>query len=558
MRHIHLTTTVILLLLTCAANAQPVNVIRQHNSNLTLNIDYTIDQLNKFITIKKSNATETFEFEARLEDNGVDVGPGDIRLIEVVTGVTGRVRLSIEPTGTYTYGAREVQRVDMAASDDAGIVGLKISGNLGFDGNVNGHPGKITVGNTDDWGPISGTFEVDGDLENDLRAGDLRGATIVFGDGSTGGQLNADFTAEYFGPMHFKGTGTHSGSLDVRFSPDDKIQIDGPMSGSITLQASLDTGGEIEINGDFSGSADIENQLAGTVDINGDVLDAGSNRIWVKQMTSSGVFECEDMDIAGTFAERLMFGVNSATGPGQDLDVVQSGTVNVNGTLTGAIYFRAQTDATVTVGSVNATSLDGNDKGGIVGFGGFLPGFSLTVTDDFIKGGVYQQGTHGRDLPQDVLTTIAGTFNFDGDFGSASTTARFRAEFIDPNGAVSACNSTCPDLDLDADITIADALYGRINATGELGGTITAGQFPSSGEIEVGSVASGAEINLTDPGTGAGSGAAGSITVAGNMAGTLDVAGNWQGSLLDIGGNVASTGALLVDYGRGVTVDMGA
>lgn len=332
--------------------------------------------------------------------------PDVIRSITVASSVTGTVDVYVrrDPADQASfYGASDVGAIVLANDQGANLTGnlmeLRMTGNLGSIGP------SVAVS--------TGSFSIQGDLENTLEAGGLTEITLV---------------------------------------------------GSVTPS------GAIVIHGDFSGRMDLQSQVQGSIIIDGDITDSTS-RIFIKQL-AGGHVECDNLAKAGPFDERFMLGAKYNAPPLSELDIVQSGTITVNGTLSGAIYFRTQTEVHVTVGQINATNLSGDDIGGIFSFGGFRDAFQLDVLGDFVDGSIYVLGTEPPyDLPDPntVLRDINGTFNFGGDFGSP---AQFLAEFRDSNGGAITCNSACPPVNLDATLHVAGDMFGRLYASGDLNGRI--------------------------------------------------------------------------------------
>ncbi len=115
----------------CTGMADIDNVIKQHNRDLELGTHYNINQYTQQIQIKLAVSGEVFEFEARLEEDTVDIGPGDINYIYADEDA-GNVALTIVGHDGHTYGARNVQQINLVASGvQSTILGLDISGDLG-------------------------------------------------------------------------------------------------------------------------------------------------------------------------------------------------------------------------------------------------------------------------------------------------------------------------------------------------------------------------------------------------------------------------------------------
>lgn len=127
-------------------HAETRNRIYQWNNTYNIGGDPTdpdtdylsIDQGLQEVTIVLGITGETFVFEARTEElqgeEWVDQGPGDIDLIEADVDA-GEVTITILPTGTHTWGARDVKEIDLDATGvDSDIADMTISGDLATQG----------------------------------------------------------------------------------------------------------------------------------------------------------------------------------------------------------------------------------------------------------------------------------------------------------------------------------------------------------------------------------------------------------------------------------------
>lgn len=311
------------------------------------------------------------------------------------------------------------------------------------------------------------------------------------------------------------------------------LEVAGDLSGSIKVgETSGDLAGDITIGGDYSGRLDVRNKFSGSLYIGGDVTDS-SAPMYVYDL-DGGTLSCESLHKAGPLENRVMFGFYENIAPNLDLDIVQNGSVEVRDTLSGAIYFRAQTEAQVTIGTVDANQTDGADAGGIFSYGGYLPGFDLHVTGDFLNGGIYAQGTtDGAALPgsADVRRGIDGSFRIDGDFGGATTVTRFMCAFLDVAPDLSTCDGSCPNLSLDGIVSIGGDLY-----TADSNAVVPA--WYVSGNLN------------------------GQILIDGSLIDDSDAEPE-----IDIDGVIASTGAIAIDYDgydaadtweSGAEIDVGA
>lgn len=354
--------------------------------------------------------------------------------------------------------------------DQAGTVTILAAGTFKLDsvtGSGLGHINLIKVADG-----VTGTVTVhvlrrpwQGGGPGAVNIGEIRLANDQ-GASLTGVLAELDITGN-FGTQN-PSVATSGGTLHIGDSLVDLLELNSLTA--ITVDDAVTPTGAVIIHGDFGGQMDFLNAVQGSITIDGDITDT-SSRIFIKQL-NGGHVECQNLEKAGPISERFMLGIRYGDAPGAGLSLVQSGTIVVNGTLSGAIHFRAQTEVYVTVGEVNATALSGPSIGGIFSFGGFRPDFQLDVLGDFLQGTIAVLGTEDDTLPDTVLTDLSGRFNVAGDFGGPSTTATFRAEMQDSEGGLADCDTVCPDVDLEAVVHVDGDMYGQAYVTGDLNGRI--------------------------------------------------------------------------------------
>ena len=324
--------------LTIAAYGQPDNVIKQHNENLLPFVHYQVNVAAKTATILQAVPGETFEFEAREEVNGQDIGPGDIGIITLANA--GTVTVTLVGHDGHLNGARDVLQIDL---DEFGvtstIANLKTSGQAGTTGpivadtigtmNIWTLVNDITCGslfslftNTGNWddtidvagdalfmqmvaGSVTGTVHVGGDLIGSIALAGLTATGTIQIDGDCGGMniqgpvpgsvtIAGDLTGgATFGGGAFPFTvvgsisvGNLSGSLGIATSlgQSGSIEVLQDLSGQITVASGLlgplhvfgncTSSGGITVGTDVKGSVTIDEDLAGSIDVGGELNDA--------------------------------------------------------------------------------------------------------------------------------------------------------------------------------------------------------------------------------------------------------------------------------------------
>ncbi|MGE0760185.1 MAG: hypothetical protein AB7O38_24445 [Pirellulaceae bacterium] len=285
------------------------------------------------------------------------------------------------------------------------------------------------------------------------------------------------------------------------------ITIDGDLSGSLTIDGHANRA--ISIFGDVSGSLSVLGDLnrslrvtgavpaSGQIIFDGDITDAASTvyatGVYIRQM-DGGYFECNNMAARATAGEQTACGADAgfylyphcpcccpsindgcslqgsciAGGYCTDFNLLQTGTVVICGVLSGKFYSRSKTAINMYIGSIEGEpdTEAGIGVGGIYTQGGFVSGFSLDVTGDFLKGKIACVG------PASAADAhpLSGSVHIGGNMGSATARAQILAQYA---GSVP----------LDASIQIDGALTSgppnagsegepAIKATGDLGGHI--------------------------------------------------------------------------------------
>jgi hypothetical protein len=130
-----------------AASAEVVNVIYQHNSELTQGVHYQILPAEQTIRIMLGVPGQVFEFEAVLEENGQYVEPGNIDLVTADENA-GRVDLTFVGHNGHPYGAADIKEIRLNQPGVAGVIReLHIANNLGDLGPIRaGGVGTMTIG----------------------------------------------------------------------------------------------------------------------------------------------------------------------------------------------------------------------------------------------------------------------------------------------------------------------------------------------------------------------------------------------------------------------------
>lgn len=321
-------TLALFILSTVTSGALGQNLIVQLNNFYEAGTDYIIEQDVQKITIFSAIPSEEYQIEAR--DPSDPDGLGDIDII-TLSGTPNTIRLHVRGV-TQDHGARHIRRIDLPTSqtNETSLQWIRIAGDLGADG----------MSEVDNLGLI----DVDGDILAGLIADDLA-SLFVAGDLIGGMTLN-----------------TLSGA----------ITIDGDVPSTISIAGNVAR--NIEIRGVFSGA----------ISIGGDVID-GQNHIWIRHMIG-GSISCRDMNLRSlNGGEWLTLGAFAPFDP----TLVQSGTIDVNGTLTGRIYCRTISDLDITIGTLNALNDNNGGLAGIMSGVGWLPTSSITVTGDFVRGAIH-------------------------------------------------------------------------------------------------------------------------------------------------------------------------
>lgn len=445
-----------------STSATAGNHIREWSGHYVLGVDYSIDQGNRIVKIHKNSvAAIPWLFEAFDDVTGA---PGDIDDIRIEpTGDVGFIVLRVKGDVPHMYGARDVKRIDLigGADNTTQVYSIFISGDFG----ENGPMLADKVGSVAAYGDLLGRIAPRDEISGDIVVG---------------GDLQANIEADWLGgSVTVSGTGPHTGSITARQANVGAISINGPLTGSVTcpgtvdgsinvggsLNGNIEIGGDvshsINIAGDLSGSLSIGGRLTSSVVINGDVPDIGDNHIYIKHM-DAGHFECHDLEIKDNYSGWMVLG--HGLNPANELGTEQTGTIQINGTLSGVLVSRSLCGVEITAARIDAgaESHPSFDYGGICSWGGFTENFGLTVNQWFRNGWVYMYGETRPGMINDFL----GSIDILGDMGRdhRDSVARIIADRGEGNPAV----------DLGAVIQISGDLYPSgdgnpaIYATGNL------------------------------------------------------------------------------------------
>jgi hypothetical protein len=306
------------------------NFIRQWNVDIPPS-KYDIDQVQRKVTIKEGSLEDIFKFEAFDLDTSYPYDPGVINQIVIDADGAGVVKLMVagDPQCARHFGARDVYTIDLWNTLSAELVLLRVSGNLG-------EWAGVVV---DD---ISGDLSVGGDLLGSISADSGSGDITITGDAAYG----IVFSGGTSGDILIGGT--HIGGIGADSAGDITISGAGPHSGPITLRHSYSRC--LTINGDMTGNIDVGGALTGSIVIGGDVVDSGDNHIHIHQM-DGGHFECQDMELIGDEWNWFVLGKDAAR------TLLQTGTIQINGTLRGALYSRTQCALDITINEIDAEPL---------------------------------------------------------------------------------------------------------------------------------------------------------------------------------------------------------
>lgn len=165
--------------------------INQWNSNISTS-HYQIRNDLKRVLIRSVVPGETFMFEAFDPNHPEVIGDIDVITIDPNATISDSNTVSVavlpQPGMGRTYGAVNVKRIDLSAVSEPRITGVKISGNLGDpDTDINGGPGDITLGYSNNYGAVTGAVEVGGGLNGKLEFADsANNPQVTFGGNQTG------------------------------------------------------------------------------------------------------------------------------------------------------------------------------------------------------------------------------------------------------------------------------------------------------------------------------------------------------------------------------------
>lgn len=430
------------------ASGQTFWTVREHGGSMGGDCGcYTVSQAAKEIVIVQDPGRR-LQFEVFYADSGGNyLVPAEINDFTIAPGLNVDLDISImgdeQAEPPRVFGATDIAKMNLVQanpSQDLTIVKkIRISGDMATG------PEGVFIDLMDGW------IGIDGDLIADVS---VRGvlATDEFSF-LVGGDLVGSLTFMGHANRPINIYGDLIGTLDIQGNLMKRLRIGDPiapfgggnLSGTVTIAGNVDAG-DIE----NAGQIEVSQQLSGMIAIGGDVQNGINNWVRIRQMTG-GSFACRDLALRADDGGHWF-----VTGYGSPFDptLIHSGTIMVNGELSGRVYCRGLNDLAITVNTINAASEGSkNGYGGIMTAVGFKPNASITVAGDFTMGAIkYPGGVHATSLPMDVPITIGG------DMGSATTTARISSE--------ATINGNPANFDIGGVIHIARDLYGTVSGDG--------------------------------------------------------------------------------------------
>lgn len=229
------------------------------------------------------------------------------------------------------------------------------------------------------------------------------------------------------------------------------------MSGDFEVD---DLSGTLAIGGDEIGNIDIDDTLSGTIEVTGDIPQTTGKHVRMKYM-DGGTIECIDMGLilGGTEDDDWLVIGHDLTNQ-QLAETTHTGTVNINGVLSGRVYVRGYSAIAFTVDTIDADDDPPWREGGIEATSGFTSASSITVTD-FTAGRI---GLIRNLLPVNPLETVL----FDGDIlVTDSMTADAKIDTLNPH-----LTGTPRLVDIAAAIEVQATMAGTIRSSGDLTGEI--------------------------------------------------------------------------------------
>ena len=298
----HAALWIVATVVTVHSYAQPVNVIKEHNPLLKLGEHYLVTN-DRDVTVLATISGETFEFEARLEQNGQDVGPGDIQ-IRTDPNV-GAVTMTLVGHDGHTYGARDVLQIDldefavtstisqMKISEDLGTLGPVVAdtiSNIQF-GTLQNTVSCTTLGVFQaNFGMGNHTLDVAEDavfifvyssnFGGEIHVGrDLIGGLIISFSTLAGSLIQIDANSAdirvdsiHWGTIHIGAdlSGTvRLGQGQVLRDMPGRVYVGRDLLGSIVVERNLLQSGSLEIGQHVTGTIDIAEDLSGSVLVHG-------------------------------------------------------------------------------------------------------------------------------------------------------------------------------------------------------------------------------------------------------------------------------------------------
>ncbi len=444
--------------------------------------DFVINQFAGTIVIKQGNGNVYKFFSETTEHSGV---PGVIEDITVDSGASGNFTIWIQDDSTPNGapGASDVKQMNLTyGGGTATVYVLWTSEDIGEDGpvtleNLNG---PIIVG-----GASEDTLTIDTwDTRAELRAVNLVG-TVTINDDVNDDAADITISDTLSGTLNINGT--LYGDLSITNTLSGDVNISGDMSGDFSVD---DLSGTLAIGGDEIGNIDIDDTLSGTIEVTGDIPQTTDKHVRIKFM-DGGTIECTDMGLVlGNTEEDDWLVIGHDLTNQQLAETTHTGTVTIDGVLSGRVYVRGYSAIDFTVDTVDADDDPPWREGGIETTSGFTSASSITVAD-FTAGRI---GLIRNLLPPGTLPTVS----FDGEITvTDSMGADARIDTLNPH-----LTGTPRLVDIEAAIEIQTTMAGTIRSSGDLTGEILVdgdmtGMILIDGELTDGAASSDIEITGT-------------------------------------------------------------
>ncbi|MCH8806496.1 MAG: hypothetical protein IH986_10455 [Planctomycetes bacterium] len=395
----------------------------------TLGTEFDIIQGGPTIIILKGDGNTYKFYSETSQGSGV---PGVINNITVDNETASgdfTIWIQNDPTGA---GASNLEQMNLTYDNGTSSVGvIWLTGDLG---NVD----AVTLETLD------GAIFIDGDILNTLTVETWDTDAAITADNVVGTiTINDDVDDD----------------IDILDTLSGTVNINGDLSGEFTVVDTLS--GTLNISGNMIGRIDINDTLSGTIDVTGDIPETSGKHVRIKYMTG-GHIECNDMGLLLTEGVKgddwLVIG-HALTIP-QVVATTHTGTVVINGELSGRVYVRGFSALTFTVDTIDAPDDPPWRDGGIEATGGFTAASSITVTN-------FPRGRIG--IPREVLDDeLLPTLPFDGTITiSGSMAAAAKIDTLNP--------TSDPEeraVDIGAVIHVNGDMAGSIESTNNLTGQV--------------------------------------------------------------------------------------